>query len=195
MCYIESVKKSKDIYEHLANVYLGSSRNKNKNHILSNLAFKNLVKPGIAIIACLVIVLIVVIFREKPISKGQHALILEDATTKIVYNFDRAEKELAMFDLKDMDLLGFKTLDFRARKSNYKDNLHLSIEFISDFAEKSQIYIKQIPTKWQNFKIDLGEFKDITDWSRMHRLLFVLEEWNAQAKKGTVYIDNICFLK
>jgi hypothetical protein len=135
------------------------------------------------------------IFGKKPISKSQHALILEDTITMLDYNFDQSDKELAIFDLKDMNLLDFKTLDFRARKSNYKDNLHLSVEFISEFAERSQIYIQQIPTKWQDFKIDLAQFSNITDWSRMRQLLFVLEEWNAQEKKGTVYIDNICFLK
>jgi len=196
LCYIESVKKSKEIYEHLANVYLGSFRKKNKNQTYSKLSLNNLVKLGIAVVVGVVIVLVAVVYsREKPALKGQQVLILEDATTMIDYDFDKASKKLASFDLKDMNLLGFKTLDFRIRKSNYKDNLHLSVEFISDFAERSQVYVKQIPTKWQSFKIDLDEFKDITDWSRMRQLLFVLEQWNVQAKKGTIYIDNICFLK
>jgi len=195
LCYIESVKKSKDVYEYLANVYLGSSRNKKKNHTPLKPLYKNLVKLGITVVGCLIIVLTMSVFGEKPISKSQHALILEDNITKLDYNFDQSDKELAMFDLKDMNLLDFKTLDFRARKSNYKDNLHLSVEFISEFAERSQIYVQQIPTKWQDFKINLSDFNNITDWSRMRQLLFVLEEWNAQEKKGTVYIDNICFLK
>jgi hypothetical protein len=195
LCYIEGVEKSKDVYEYLANVYLGSSPHKKKKHAFLKPVYKNLVKLGITIVGCLIIVLTVSIFGDRPVSKGQHAIILEDSITKINYNFDQSDKELAIFELKDINLSGFKTLDFRARKSNYKDNLHLSVEFISDFAEKSQIYIEQIPTKWQDFKIDLTEFKDISDWSRISRLLFVLEKWNAQEKKGTVYIDNVCFLK
>ena len=195
MCYIEGVEKSKDVYEYLANVYLGTSPHKKKKQAFLKPAYKNLVKLGITIVGCLIIVLTMSVFGDRPVSKGQHAVILEDSITKINYNFDQSDKELAIFELKDINLLGFKTLDFRARKSNYKDNLHLSVEFISDFAEKSQIYIEQIPTKWQDFKIDLTEFKDISDWSRISQLLFVLEKWNAQEKKGTIYIDNICFLK
>ena len=189
--------KSEDIYEHLAEVYLNSSRNKKKNHTYPKSLFRNLFKLSIVVITCLVVIIVLMLttFGKKQVSKSQHILILESHTTKIDYDFNQVKKEAAVFDLKDMNLLGFKTLSFRARKSNYRDDLHMSVEFISDFGEKSQIYIKQIPTRWQDFKINLDEFKNISDWTSMNRLLFVLEEWNAQDKKGIVYFDNVYVLK
>lgn len=195
MCYIEIVRKSKEIYEHLARVYFDSSRNKKKNNPQSKLVFRNLLKLGIVVIVCLIAVVAVIIFWQKPEPKSQHALVLESNPNKIDYDFTEAKEEAAIFDLSDMNLLGFKTLEFRLRKSNYQDNLHMRIELISQYGEESQIYVKHIPTRWRKFKTDLSEFKDISDWSRMRQLAFVLEEWNAQEKKGAVYIDNVYFLK
>lgn len=191
------MKRDKDVYEHLANVYLDSS-GPNKKRIRTpgakSLLLKNLFKIGVAVFICVVIVLTVTIFKQKPISKGQLSLILEDNPTKLNYNFNQSEKETVIFDLKNMNLQNYKILGFRVRKGNYRDNLHMCVEFISDFEEKSQFYIKHIPTSWRNYKIELNEFKDISNWSRMRQLLFILEEWNCQDKQGTVYIDNICFL-
>ena len=187
--------KSEDIYDHLAEVYLNSSRNKKKNFTHHKSIFNNLFKRSIIVAVCFIIVLAVTFFRNKSIPKSQKVLILEANTTKIDYDFNKIKKEAAIFDLKDMNLLGFKALSFRARKSNFRDDLHMSVEFVSDFGEKSQIYIKQIPNRWKNFKIDLTEFKNISDWSHMRQLLFVLEEWNAQTKKGIVYFDNVYVLK
>ena len=187
--------KSEDIYEHLAEVYLNSSRNKKKNHTYHKSLFKNLFKLSIIVIACLIAVLMVTIFGHKSIPKSQRILILEANTTRIDYDFNQVKKEAAIFDLKEMNLLGFRTLSFRARKANFQDDLHMSVEFISDFGEQSQIYIKQIPTRWQNFNVDLTEFKNISDWSNMRQLLFVLEDWNARTKKGVVYFDNVYVLK
>ena len=141
------------------------------------------------------LILMVIIFKQRPAPKSQIAHILESNTTKINYDFNQAKEKVAIFDLKNTNLLDFKTLRFRARKSNYQDNLHMRIEFISEFQEDSTFYIKQIPTLWKDFKIDLTEFKDISDWSRMRQLLFAIDEWNAQLKKGNVYIDNVRFLK
>lgn len=190
------MKKSKEIYEHLADVYLGSSRNKNKNHPNNKSLFRNPFKVGIGVVVCSVVVLTAIIFVQKSAPhKSQLVLVLEDDIRKIDYDFNNTKKKVAIFDLSNMNLLGFKTLEFRLRKGNYQDSLHMRVGFISSFGEESGIYIKQIPTRWQNYKVDLTEFKDISDWFRMRQLLFVLEEWNAQAKRGNVYIDNVQFLK
>ena len=189
------MSKNKDIYEHLAKVYFDPASNKSKDPACFKSLFKNLFKLGILVVSCLVIVLMVVLFSPRSKPKSQLSLILENNITRINYDFNQAKKEAVIFDLKDMDLSDFESLCFRARKTNYQDDLHMCVEFISGFAEKSQIYLKQIPRKWQNFKINLVDFENIKKWSDMRQLLFVVEEWNAQAKKGIVYIDNVSFLK
>ena len=191
------MRKSKDIYEHLAKVYFDSTRNKKKSQPRPKSLFKNLFIVSASVVACLLIVFMVTLFRQRYASQpeSQVVLILESNPTRINYDFTQVEKERAIFDLNDINLLDFRTLGFRIRKSNLPDNLHMSVEFVSKYGENSQIYIKKIPTRWQDFKIQLTEFKNISDWSHMRRLSFVLEEWNAEVKKGIVYIDNILFLK
>lgn len=189
-----------DIYEYLAKVYLGSSRAdlKKKNQIPPKSGLKNLFKLGILVLAAFVLaaILLATISLTKHISlKSKLALILEPNIVKIAYNLDTAKKSTATFDLRGVNLLGFKTLGFRARRSYYQENLHLRIEFISGFKEVSQFYIKQIPRQWQDFKVELSNFKEISDWSNLNELKFIVEEWNIQDKRGTVYIDNIHFLK
>ena len=190
------MNKTNDIYEHLAKVYFDSSNNRKKNFSFSKSLFKRKsVQLSILVIGCFFVFLWISIFARKPIPKSQISLILEPNTTRIDYDFNQAEKEAAIFDLKQINLIDFQALRFRARKSNYQDNLHICVEFVSRYGEKSKVYIKQIPTKWQNFKINLNEAKDISDWSGMQQLSFVLEKWNAQLKKGIVYIDNVEFLR
>ena len=191
------MSKDKDIYEHLAKVYFDSTRNKKKNQAHPKSIFKNLFIISTAVVVCLVVVLMVVFFRHWQASQpeSQVALILEANPTKINYDFTQVEKESAIFDLKDINLLDSEILGFRIRKSNFPDSLHMSVEFVSKYGEKSQIYIKQIPTRWKDFEIKLAEFGNISDWSHMSQLSFVLEEWNAQVKQGVVCIDNIYFLK
>ena len=190
------MSKTKDIYEHLAKVYFDSTRNK-KSQALPKSIFKNLFIITASLVVCLVFVLMVVLIQHRQESRPQSQVvfILEASPTRINYDFTQVEKETATFDLKDISLLDFRTLSFRIRKSNFPDNLHMSVEFVSKYGENSQIYIKQIPTRWQDLKIKLAEFENISDWSHMSQLSFVLEEWNAQVKQGIVYIDNIQFLK
>ena len=84
---------------------------------------------------------------------------------------------------------------FSAKKVNYEDSISLRVEFVSAFKEKSEIYFKNISHKWQEYKIDLAQFKNISDWSDMSDLAFIIEEWNAREKKGVVYVDNVRFIK
>jgi hypothetical protein len=193
------VKKNKDVYEHLAKVYLEPSRRSKKKSFspkIKSIFSNNPLRVAFAIFICLVVILTVAIYRQRSITlRSKLSLILESNPTKFNYDFTKAQKETVTFDLKNINLSGYKTLGFRVRKSNQRDYLHMSVEFVSDFQERSKIYIKQIPTRWQSFNLPLVEFENITNWSRMHQLLFILEEWNAQIKKGSVYIDNIRFLK
>jgi hypothetical protein len=192
------VSKGKDVYEHLAKVYLDSSYSKNKSRAAAKSIFKNKwFKFGIIGLGgiCLAVILSAIISARQSIPNSQLALILEDSATRINYNFNQAKKESAIFDLGDKSLADYKSLSFRARKSNLRDNLHMRVELVNGFGERSLIYIRQIPLKWREFKLDLAEFENISSWLRMRQLLFTLEEWNTQAKKGAVYIDNVCFLK
>jgi hypothetical protein len=59
--------------------------------------------------------------------------------------------------------------------------------------EEASYYIQGVGLAWQEFAIPLEQFKQISDWSSLVDISFVLESWNVENKKGLVLVDNICF--
>lgn len=192
----------KEIYEHLAEIYLDASLKKKKKTEKYAL-FKNpFFIIGIVIsivITCVFTVFLFNIFKSNQFINldSEFALILQPEKVKINFHFNPTKKEAYSINLNKIDLAKYKALAFSARKVNYPaGNIVLKVEFTSTFEEKSAIYLANIPAKkWQDYKIDLVDFKDISNWSEIARLSFIIEEWNVQEKKGVIYIDNIRFLQ
>jgi len=187
----------KEIYDHLANIYLDaslkSSKKKRKFWIhpkaLQSIAFAGLVLVlglGSAITFTHI---------NKTDPNTQIALFLYQDAVKINFNFDPAKKETFSLNLKQLNLSKYKALAFTVRKSNPKDIISLRVEFINRFNEKSEIYLKDISSKWREQGIDFSRFAQISDWHQMKSLVFSVEEWNAREKSGIVYLDNIRVLK
>ena len=191
----------KDIYEHLANIYLDASLKRNKKTKKHSLVFKN---PLFAVIASILgfsvfLVAINLFGKNKPLSykplNSEIALILQNHVTKINFNFNVTKKEIYSINLNKLDLSHFKALGFSVRKANYQDDVILMVEFNAG-KEKSEIYLNEIPAyKWLDYKVALSEFKNIGDWSAISNISFVVEDRNVKEKKGIVYIDNVRLLK
>ena len=187
----------KEIYEHLANIYLdASSKSSKKRHRFS--AYPKMAQ-GIILMGAVLILGLGSFTTYSHISNhpsaGQIALFLHQDTAKINFNFDPAKKEIFSLNLKLLNLSKYKTLGFSVRKTNPKDIVSLRIEFTNRFNEKSEIYIKDISSKWTDQKIDFKRFAKMNDWSQMKELSFGVEEWNAREKSGIVYLDNIRVLR
>lgn len=185
----------KDIYEHLARIYLdASSKSKRKKNKQQSRIFRNLFFASVAVILGLTVLLFTHPIRNKSITY-EIALVIRPDVAKINYHFDPARKENYSINLNKLNLTRFKELRFSARRTDFKDNISLRVEFANTFKEKSEAYIKNIPHKWQDYKIPLSDFKNISDWSEMLELAFIVEEWNVRQKRGVVYIDNVRLLR
>lgn len=183
----------KEIYEHLANIYLdASSKSSKKKHRLSSYP-----KPvqGIFLLGLVMVLgsgsLIAYSHLTNRSPAGEIALFLHQDTVKINFNFDPAKKETFFLNLKQLNLSKYKTLAFMVRKTNPKDVISMRVEFTNRFNERSEIYIKDISHKWTDHKINLSRFDRMEYWSQMKELAFSIEEWNAKEKSGIVYLDNI----
>lgn len=180
----------KDIYEHLAKIYLdASSKKKKKNQ--ENLGWRILFFISLAVILSLIVPSFINTRQNKFSKSCRVALVLHPDIAKINFNFDPAKKEIFSIDLKQLNLSRYKSLQFSIKKDNYKDNLCLKVEFTNKFKEKSSVYLRSISNKWQEFKIAFSDFKNITNWSNMSELSFIIEEWNVKDKKDIVYVDDI----
>jgi len=196
----------KDIYEHLANIYLdASTKRKNKKAQKYPDIFQNLFFISTLIIFVLIILLFNVSHKSsllftslngKKLINSELAVVLQPNIVKINFNFDPAKEEVYYINLNELDLARFRVLRFLVRKANYEDNIILKLEFTNASKEKSEAYFYNIPSyKWQEYKINLSDFKDISDWSKMSSLAFIIEESNVNKKKGIVYLDNVRFLR
>lgn len=183
----------KEIYEHLAEIYLDASTKK-KEKIKESSRFKYPFFAFLAITLSLTVILYGYFLKNKQ-PNAQISLVLLNDASKINFNFDPAKKEIYAINLNKLNLGKFTTLAFALKKHNYTDNVSVRVEFINTFREKSEIYLKNISSRWQDYKIKLSDFKSIRDWSEMADLSFIVEEWNTKGKKGVVYIDNIRLLR
>jgi len=184
----------KDIYDHLAKIYLDASNGKKKKSRFSPEIFRNFSLAGIVLAGVFVFILSGSLKKPAPYSH-ELALFLQPELVKINFNFDPAKKEVYSLNLNGLNVARFRALAFSAKKANYRDNIALRVEFNNAFKESSHVYFRQIPYRWREFKISLLDFKSISDWSDMSSLAFIVEEWNTKEKKGAVYIDNIRLLK
>ena len=186
----------KAIYEHLAKIYLDASSSKQKKDNLHPKLFKYLFLS-----LCAICVVVLAVFLSAQINsrrgqlKSEIALVLTPDVVKINFHFDPARREIYSVALNKLDLSRYRSLSFQVKKANYQDNIALRVEFASAYKEKAVVYLKDIPHKWQDYKIKFSDFSGISDWSNMSGLGFVVEEWNVREKKGVVYIDNVRFLK
>jgi len=184
--------KKKDLYEHLANIYLDASSTKKKKirshtHITQRIFLVSIIIAGSVLISTY-------LNRNRGLNSDT-ALVLCFEPVKINFHFDPAKKEIYTVNLNKLNLSKFKTLAFSVKKTNYHDDLSLRIEFSNIFKERSELYIEHIPYKWQEYKINFSEFKKISTWLEMSNLSFIVEEWNTREKRGVVYLDNVRFLR
>jgi len=184
--------EKKDIYEHLAKIYLDNSPAYKNNRSKAE-DYKIYIFVGIAVIA-VVSFLFLIPFSRSP-SNSQTMLILAPDPVKINYKFDPVKKKSYSFNLNRLNMAGYKSLAFSVKKSSFSDKVSMRIEFQSIFKEQSEIYVKDVTDRWKGYNLQLSDFKNISEWAEMSDLVFSVEEWNTRNNKGVVYIDNVRFIK
>ncbi|MFA5156321.1 MAG: hypothetical protein WC532_02870 [Candidatus Omnitrophota bacterium] len=184
----------RDIYEHLANIYLDASSSKKKKNKKKH-KFNRYIFTGSAVVILLGFFSFAALNGRNSVGAPEVALILYPDTAKINFNFNPARKEIFSLDLNRLNLSHYNTLAFALKKSNYADKISLKVEFTNSFNERSSLYLKDIPHRWNNYAVKFSEFHGISYWNEITKVSFIVEEWNAKDKKDVVYIDNIRVLR
>ena len=183
----------KEIYEHLASIYLDNSRKRKKKARLFP-RYEKFFPASVISVLFISLVFAVSTFKKSGFTR-QVALVIQPTTIKLNFNSGATKKEVYSFDLNGIDLSKFDALLFSARKARPSDAIFLRVELSNALQETSEVYIKEIKYKWQDYKINFADFKKITDWSRVSKVAFVIEEWNVTGDKGVIYIDNVKMIK
>lgn len=187
----------KDIYEHLAKIYLDNTPSRpEKKHPLPARKRKYYLLASIPFIAGTCVFLLLVSFRSHPaLPLASTSLIVSGETIKMGFNLETAKKHVYDLDLKSLNLNDYKLLVFSLRDSNYSDRLSFRVEFTNAYRERGELYVNDVSNKWKEYQFKLADFKGISDWSEMTGLSFAVEEWNTRDNKGILFIDNVRFLK
>ncbi|MFA5115226.1 MAG: hypothetical protein WC469_04090 [Candidatus Omnitrophota bacterium] len=185
----------KDIYNHLARIYLDASsetskKSRKKFHYVGILW-------GVAAAVFLSSLALFSYIRTPRVNDtyGRVELVLLADAAKINFNFNPAKKEIYTIDLNKLNLKRFSALAFSLKKSNIHNNVSVRVEFTNSFKETSEVYVKNVPYRWHDYRIELSDFKSIGNWRNMRTLSFAVEEWNSRESNGVVYVDNIRLLR
>ncbi len=185
-----------DIYDHLAQVYLGK---RTKKDIKKEKQFS-----AWLVINILITVVIftsaffgLTAFLTQRNSNLQSRIIfaLSNGTIRIEYNFSDAFPPVKTFalDVPTVDAAKYGKIQFSIRGKEEGTPGIVKMMVKNQRGEESSYYIQGVGLDWQEFNIPLEEFQQITDWSSLTEISFVLESWNVDHDKGLVLIDNICF--
>ncbi len=189
-----------DIYEHLAEIYLDASYKTKKKSRASRFRLKNLVFIGIAVISAPTIYLFAALNR--PVVTPSNAFVVQPQIEQLQFSPNQEQNETYSINLDRRDLRRYKTLAFSVRKDEqHTGNLMLRVRLTSSLKQTSEIYIKSVSYKWEDVTMNLKDFSNISDWSRILNLSFIPEEprpaqsWKNKSDGGTVYINNVRFLR
>ncbi|MDP2653939.1 MAG: hypothetical protein Q8Q08_07910 [Candidatus Omnitrophota bacterium] len=187
-----------EIYDHLAQVYLGKKTGttqalKKKEQFSAWL----LINIGITVVIFASSVYGLTAFLTKRGGAFQDKIIyaLHHGPIRVTYNLNYPFPPVKTFSLSvpEMNASKYRTLQFSIRGMDDGWPGIVRVEMKNRKNEVDSVIIKDVRLDWNAVRIPLDEFEQITDWSNVSDVSFILESWNAQKKKGTVLIDDVCF--
>jgi hypothetical protein len=185
-----------DIYDHLAQVYLGK---RSKSDIKKEQQFSAwlLINILITVIIFTSAFYGLTAFLTQRNSALQSRIIfsLHNGPIRMEYNFTDSFPPIKTFELSvpNVDVTKYNKIQFSVRGKEEGTPGIIKITVKNLRGEEDSYYVQGVGLDWQEFNIPLDEFPRITDWSSLDDISFVLESWNVDSKKGLILIDNVCF--
>jgi len=179
-----------EIYEHLAQVYLGK-KTPEKKLSKKKATFKTFGKIFLAFFAVGVVFYSLTAFLSKrqELLKNNIIFALNNSPIRIKYNLNAPYPQVENFSLTipKTDIAKYKTLNFSIRglEEGYPGTVKVVVK--NKRNELSFTYVDGVQLRWEKFSIPLSEFENITDWMSVTEVSFVLEAWNATKKKGIIF--------
>lgn len=185
-----------DIYDHLAQVYLGKRKKddvKEKKQFNAWLLINLFIT--VIIFASAFYGLTAFLTHQKESLKNNVIYSLHQGALRFEYNFKTSTNPIESFQLSlpDMDIGRYGSLEFSIRGKEEGVPGIVKVEFKNKYNEASHYYIQGVDLDWKKYRIPLNEFNQITDWTNVTELSFMVESWNVNDKKGIVLIDNLNF--
>ncbi len=185
-----------EIYDHLAQVYLGK-RNKEstqKQKPFSAWLVMNIV-IAVIILASTLYGLSAFFVRRGETFHSSIIFALNNGPIRIQYNLDEPYPPVKTFSLPipEINVAKYRKLNFAIRGLDDGAPGIVKITVRNQKNEAAAFYVKDVGLDWQKLSIPFSEFGGISDWTNITDVSFVFESWNVDQKKGVVLIDDVCF--
>ena len=185
-----------EIYEHLAKVYLG------KREGAGNQKKKKTVnQPWIVINAVITAVILIstvygftAFLTRRAGLNAQVFYALNNNLVKVPYNLNEpypATKTFAIA-IPDKDASKYSKLNLSIRGLDTAYPGVVKVVVTNRKEEKAIYYIRGVESRWQKVSIPFEKL-NLTDWASVREVAFVLEAWNLDFRRGTMFIDDINF--
>ena len=186
-----------EIYEHLAKVYLGKRENaaqqqKKKKTLNQSWLVINIVITAVILIST--VYGFTAFLTRRVALQNQVFYALNNNPIRITYDFNDPFPSTKTFSIiiphKDASKYSFLNLTIRGMNAAYPGIVKMVVG--NQRNEKATYFIQNVQSHWQKVSISLEKL-NLTDWTTVSDVAFVLEAWNVDFKKGTVLIDDISF--
>jgi hypothetical protein len=185
-----------EMYDHLAKVYLGKRQNvveeKKKKTLNQSWMIINIVITAVILVTT-VYGFTAFLTRKVTLNNGVF-YSLTNNPIRVAYDLNDPFPSSKTFSItipkKDASKYERLNLTIRGMSAAYPGIVKMVIG--NQRNEKATYYIKNVQGAWQKISIELDKL-NLTDWSTVTDVSFVLEAWNVDFKKGTVLIDDVSF--
>ena len=187
-----------EIYEHLAQVYLGKHQKieqKKKTKVHSRLRLISNITVTILVLGSVFSGLTAFLSIVNNRTQKSIVFALNNSPIRVKYDLNYPYPSVESFSvpIPAIDAARYSTLDFSIRGLPEGSPGVVKVAIKNQKNETAFYFTKGIDNKWQKFRIPLSAFKEISDWTNLTDVSFVFESWNIHKKRGAVLIDNICF--
>jgi hypothetical protein len=187
-----------EIYDHLAKVYLGKresvSTEKKKKQEQTNQSWRII---NIAITAVIIISTVggfTAFLSRRAGLKNEVFYSLNNNPIRMTYDLNDPYPATKTFAItipnKDVSKYSALNVSIRGMNGAYPGIVKLIVG--NEKQEKATYYLRNVGADWQKVSIPLEKL-NLTDWTTVTNVAFVLEAWNVDFRKGTVLIDGLTF--
>ncbi len=186
-----------EIYDHLAKVYLGKRESfvekkrklKPVNHswLVINIVIT-------AVIAICTVYGFTAFLTHRADLKSQVFYALNNNPIRLTYDLNDpypATKTFSM-TLPNKDVSKYKALNVSLRGLDGAYPGIVKVIVANQKNEKASYYIQNVNMQWRTVNIPFEKL-NLTDWTTVTDVSFVLEAWNVDFRKGALLIDGVSF--
>ena len=186
-----------EIYDHLAKVYLGKRESVSPKKSKRKPVNQSVLVINIVITAVITISTVygfTAFLTRRAGLKSQVFYALNNEPIRIAYDLNSPYPATKTFSItipsKDVSKYKFLKVTLRGHDGGYPGIVKVVVA--NQRNEQAIYYIQNVGSNWQKASIPFEKL-NLTDWTTITDVSFVLEAWNVDFRRGTVLIDGVSF--